>query len=275
MNRLMTKTGQPFEKGWLTCLPNSMPFATSAIPRERYLTWPYIRLRLVIKCLNIPEGWTWYQNCQQHAFNRHGRDSSRHSQRCQFIGTTRSSRSLFFYYLLFFSLKMSNRHAWTDPTRGVLKGTTEKEKTDRLRERRKKKSTQRVRHKERERTEKAVDKANPGLGNVHAKTRVLRNLQKAEKEGTVSLVGFSFYWQIYTACRKQNGISTLKTRSLSYRSRRIERKLRNRRQLSSNNCKKTSQLPWTRLDKASRNQVWKTNAPLVLSSNFKKQTRET
>nr|SVE73675.1 EOG090X09DZ [Daphnia atkinsoni] len=75
-----------------------------------------------------------------------------------------------------------------DPTRGVLKGTTEKEKTDRLRERRKKKSTQRVRHKERERTEKAVDKANPGLGNVHAKTRVLRNLQKAEKEGTVSLI---------------------------------------------------------------------------------------
>nr|SVE75245.1 EOG090X09DZ [Daphnia dolichocephala] len=75
-----------------------------------------------------------------------------------------------------------------DPTRGVFKGTTEKEKTDRLRERRKKKSAQRVRHKERERTEKAVDKANPGLGNKHAKARVLRNLQKAEKEGTVSLI---------------------------------------------------------------------------------------
>nr|SVE76504.1 EOG090X09DZ [Daphnia longispina] len=75
-----------------------------------------------------------------------------------------------------------------DPTRGVLKGTTEKEKTDRLRERRKKKSAQRVRHKERERTEKAVDKVNPGLGNKHAKARVLHNLQKAEKEGTVSLI---------------------------------------------------------------------------------------
>nr|SVE91257.1 EOG090X09DZ [Daphnia sinensis] len=75
-----------------------------------------------------------------------------------------------------------------DPTRGVLKGKTEKEKTDLLRERRKKKSAQRVRHKERERTEKAVDKANPGLGNKHAKARVLRNLQKAEKEGTVSLI---------------------------------------------------------------------------------------
>ncbi|EFX81693.1 hypothetical protein DAPPUDRAFT_196099 [Daphnia pulex] len=75
-----------------------------------------------------------------------------------------------------------------DPTRGVLKGTTEKAKTDRLRERRKKKSAQRVRHKERERTEKAVDKANPGLGNKHAKARVLHNLQKAEKEGTVSLI---------------------------------------------------------------------------------------
>nr|SVE70542.1 EOG090X09DZ [Daphnia similis]SVE71167.1 EOG090X09DZ [Daphnia similis]SVE72425.1 EOG090X09DZ [Daphnia similis] len=75
-----------------------------------------------------------------------------------------------------------------DPTRGVLKGKTEKEKTDLLRERRKKKSAQRVRHKERERTEKAVDKANPGLGNKHAKARVIRNLQKAEKEGTVSLI---------------------------------------------------------------------------------------
>lgn len=74
----------------------------------------------------------------------------------------------------------------------MLKGKTEKEKTDLLRERRKKKSAQRVRHKERERTEKAVDKANPGLGNKHAKARVLQNLQKAEKEGTVSLVGFLF-----------------------------------------------------------------------------------
>lgn len=70
----------------------------------------------------------------------------------------------------------------------MLKGTTEKEKTDRLRERRKKKSAQRVRQKERERVEKVVDKANPGLGNKHAKVRVLQNLQKAEKEGTVSLV---------------------------------------------------------------------------------------
>nr|CAG4651140.1 EOG090X09DZ [Simocephalus serrulatus]SVE94357.1 EOG090X09DZ [Simocephalus serrulatus] len=75
-----------------------------------------------------------------------------------------------------------------DPVRGVLKGTTEKEKTDRLRERRKKKSAQRVRQKERERVEKVVDKANPGLGNKHAKVRVLQNLQKAEKEGTVSLI---------------------------------------------------------------------------------------
>nr|CAG4649497.1 EOG090X09DZ [Scapholeberis mucronata]SVE93737.1 EOG090X09DZ [Scapholeberis mucronata] len=75
-----------------------------------------------------------------------------------------------------------------DPVRGVLKGSTEKEKTDRLRERRKKKVAQRVRHKERERTEKAVDKANPGPGNKHAKARVLQNLEKAEKEGTVSLI---------------------------------------------------------------------------------------
>lgn len=69
-----------------------------------------------------------------------------------------------------------------------MKGTTEKAKTDRLRERRNKKTAQRVRQKERERTEKAVDKANPGLGNKHAKVRVMQSLQKAEKEGTVSLV---------------------------------------------------------------------------------------
>ena len=72
--------------------------------------------------------------------------------------------------------------------RGEEKSTTEKEKTDRLRERRKKKSAQRIRHKEAERIEKAVDKANPGLGNKHAKNNALRQLQQAEKEGTVTLV---------------------------------------------------------------------------------------
>lgn len=39
--------------------------------------------------------WTWCQNCQQYAFDRYGRNCSRHSQRCQFVGTTRSSRSIF------------------------------------------------------------------------------------------------------------------------------------------------------------------------------------
>ena len=76
--------------------------------------------------------------------------------------------------------------------RGELKSTTEKEKTDRLRERRQKKASQRMKQKERERVEKAVSKANPGLGNKHARNRVLEKLQKAEKEGTVSLVSFSF-----------------------------------------------------------------------------------
>lgn len=77
--------------------------------------------------------------------------------------------------------------------RGELQTSTEKEKTDRLRERRKKKSLQRIKHKEKERSEKAVNKANPGLGNPHARTRALHQLQKAEKEGTVSLVR----WHIY------------------------------------------------------------------------------
>nr|CAG4641854.1 EOG090X09DZ [Eurycercus lamellatus] len=75
-----------------------------------------------------------------------------------------------------------------DHIRGEVLGSTEKGKTDQLRERRKKKAAQRLRHKERERVEKAVDKANPGLGNKHARTRVLHNLQKAEKEGTVSVI---------------------------------------------------------------------------------------
>lgn len=98
-----------------------------------------------------------------------------------------------------------------DHVRGELKSSTEKEKTDRLRDRRQKKSAQRVRHKEKERAEKAVDKANPGLGNKHARTRALENLQKAEKEGTVSLVSlllplvpFCQFYQIdLTNCRSR------------------------------------------------------------------------
>lgn len=72
--------------------------------------------------------------------------------------------------------------------RGELKGDGEKDKTDRLRERRKKKAAQRTRHREKERAAKAVDKANPGLGNKHAKIQALQRLQKAEKEGAVSIV---------------------------------------------------------------------------------------
>ena len=77
--------------------------------------------------------------------------------------------------------------------RAVEMSTTEKEKTDRLRERRKKKSAQRIRHKEKERIEKAVDKANPGLGNKHAKNNALRKLEQAEKEGAVTLVIISLF----------------------------------------------------------------------------------
>jgi hypothetical protein len=77
---------------------------------------------------------------------------------------------------------------FADHVRGEVKSGVEKEKTDRLRERRKKKLLQGKRQKERELVEKAVDKANPGLGNKHAKLRTIRQLQKAEKEGTVTLV---------------------------------------------------------------------------------------
>lgn len=81
--------------------------------------------------------------------------------------------------------------------RGELKSSTEKEKTDRLRDRRKKKAAQRLRHKEKERAEKAVSKANPGLGNPHARNRALQQLQKAEKEGTISLVWGTNYFYIF------------------------------------------------------------------------------
>ncbi len=138
----------------------------------------------------------------------------------------------------------------------MLKGTTEKEKTDRLRERRKKKSAQRVRHKERERTEKAVDKVNPGLGNKHAKARVLHNLQKAEKEGTVSLVSFTLLLlrnSSFGVSKIERNFVTL--HRFSYRSRTIERKLPNLLRPSSNNCKKTCRRAWTRLDRASRKPI--------------------
>ena len=77
---------------------------------------------------------------------------------------------------------------FVDHVRGEVITSVEKEKTDRLRERRKKKLLQGKRRKERELAEKAVDKANPGLGNKHAKLQTLRQLQRAEKEGTVTMV---------------------------------------------------------------------------------------
>ena len=55
-----------------------------------------------------------------------------------------------------------------------------------------------MRQKERERVEKAVDKANPGLGNKHARAHVLHSLQKAEKEGTVSVVSFQIHYQLFS-----------------------------------------------------------------------------
>ena len=154
-----------------------------------------------------------------------------------------------------------------DPVRGVLKGTTEKEKTDRLRERRKKKSEQRVRHKERERVEKAVDKANPGLGNKHAKVRVLQNLKKAEKDGTVSLV--RHWWRVEIARYWTNARFPS-----SSRSRKADRKPPNLRRPSSNNYKRTWRPAWTPSDRASRNPISKRNTALGLSSNCKKKKRK-
>ena len=79
--------------------------------------------------------------------------------------------------------------ARTDPVKGELKTSSEKQKTDQLRERRKKKLKQRARHKEQEQKEKAADQTDPGQATgKHAKKRALRQLEKAHKDGTVTLV---------------------------------------------------------------------------------------
>ena len=64
-------------------------------------------------------------------------------------------------------------------------GATERSDTDRKRDRRQKKLKQRLREKEKEKKTRLVEKLNPGLGNKHSKKKVLRDIEKAEKEGKV------------------------------------------------------------------------------------------
>jgi U3 small nucleolar RNA-associated protein MPP10 len=70
-----------------------------------------------------------------------------------------------------------------DKQRSEEIGSTEKSDTDKNRERRMKKMKQRLREKEKEKKERLVEKLNPGLGNKHSKKKVLKDIEKAEKEG--------------------------------------------------------------------------------------------
>ena len=70
-----------------------------------------------------------------------------------------------------------------DKKRSEEIGSTEKSETDKKRERRQKKQKQRLREKEKEKKEKLLEKLNPGLGNKHSKKKVLKDIEKAEKEG--------------------------------------------------------------------------------------------
>ena len=64
-------------------------------------------------------------------------------------------------------------------------GATERSDTDRKRDRRQKKMMQRLREKERDKKNRLVEKLNPGLGNKHSKKKVLKDIERAEKEGKV------------------------------------------------------------------------------------------
>ena len=72
-----------------------------------------------------------------------------------------------------------------DKKKGELMDDKEKTKTDRKREKRDKKAKLKAKIKEKERKEKLVAKINPGLGNKYSKEKALRQLEEAEKQGTV------------------------------------------------------------------------------------------
>ena len=74
-----------------------------------------------------------------------------------------------------------------DKKRGEEIGSSERVETDKHRERRKKKALQRQKKKENDRREKVVDKLKPGLGNKYSKAKALKDLEKAEKQGSGQL----------------------------------------------------------------------------------------
>lgn len=62
---------------------------------------------------------------------------------------------------------------------------TERDNTDKKRQRRWKKAAQRRRKKEKEGQEKLVEKLRPGLGNPYSKEKALRDVEAALKSGAI------------------------------------------------------------------------------------------
>ena len=105
-------------------------------------------------------------------------------------------------------------------------GATERSDTDRKRDRRQKKLKQRLREKEKEKKTRLVEKLNPGLGNKHSKKKVLRDIEKAEKEGKVVTIksksvksSTSFFQQL-----QNEASSTLKDQLKGSNSKKHEKK---------------------------------------------------
>ena len=73
-----------------------------------------------------------------------------------------------------------------DKARGEEIGKSERTETDKRRDRRKKKARQSKQHKAR--TEKLVNKLNPGLGNKYSKERMMKELEQAEKQGKITTI---------------------------------------------------------------------------------------
>ena len=72
-----------------------------------------------------------------------------------------------------------------DKKKGELVDDKEKTKTDRKREKREKKAKLKAKIKDKERKEKLVAKAKPGLGNKYSKEKMMKQLEAAEKQGSV------------------------------------------------------------------------------------------
>ena len=72
-----------------------------------------------------------------------------------------------------------------DKKKGELVDNKEKTKTDRKREKREKKAKLKAKIKDKERKEKLVAKAKPGLGNKYSKEKMMKQLEAAEKQGSV------------------------------------------------------------------------------------------